>query len=41
MKVVMRVSCDDCGVFAVAYYTTLANGQDPSSFLYHQNTVRV
>ena len=25
---------DDCGLFAAAYYTTLAYGQNPSSYMY-------
>ena len=31
---------DDCGVFAAAYCTALANGQDPSSFVYNQSAMR-
>lgn len=30
-----QANYDDCGVFAAAYCTALANGQDPSSFMYN------
>ena len=35
-----QAGSDDCGVFAAAYCTTLANGQDPSSFVYRQDSMR-
>ena len=31
---------DDCGLFAAAYCTTLAFGQNPSSFVYDQSALR-
>ena len=30
----------DCGVFAVAYCTALAHDQDPSKFIYKQESMR-
>ena len=30
---------DDCGLFAAAYCTTLAFGQNPSSFVYDQSAL--
>ena len=31
---------DDCGLFAAAYCTTLAYGQNPSSYVYDQSALR-
>ena len=31
---------DDCGVFAAAYCTALVNGQDPSTLVYDQGSMR-
>ena len=31
---------DDCGVFAAAYSTTLAHGQNPCSYIYDQSVMR-
>ena len=31
---------DDCGVFATAYCTALASGQDPARFVYDQSVMR-
>ena len=31
---------DDCGLFAAAYCTSLAFGQNPSSFVYDQSALR-
>ena len=35
-----QANYDDCSVFAAAYCTALANGQDPSSFVYDQSAMR-
>ena len=35
-----QANYDDCGVFAAAYCTALANGQNPSSFVYNQSAMR-
>ena len=35
-----QANYDYCGVFAAAYCTALANGQNPSSFVYDQSTMR-
>ena len=35
-----QANYDDCGVFAAAYCTALANGQNPSSFVYDQSAMR-
>jgi len=31
---------DDCGIFAAAYSTSLANDQDPSACVYQQDAMR-
>ena len=35
-----QADSDDCGLFSAAYCTTLVNGQDPSLFVYHQDSMR-
>ena len=35
-----QVGFDDCGVFAAAYCTALVNGQDPSTLVYDQGSMR-
>ena len=36
----IQAGIDDCGVFAAAYSTALVNGQDPSTFVYDQGSMR-
>ena len=31
-----QAGSDDCGLFAAAYSTSLAHGQNPSAFVYNQ-----
>ena len=35
-----QAGTDDCGVFAVAYCTSLVYGQNPSMFVYNQTVMR-
>ena len=35
-----QVGFDDCGVFATAYTTALAHGQNPCSYIYDQGAMR-
>ena len=35
-----QAGSDDCGLFCAAYCTALVNGQDPSLFVYHQDSMR-
>ena len=39
-NVVRQAGYNDCGVFAAAYCTALANGQDPVTFVYNQSIMR-
>ena len=36
----MQEGSHDCGLFAVAYITSICNGQDPAVLLYKQNAMR-
>ena len=35
-----QAGTDDCGVFAVAYCTSLVHGQNPTMFVYNQTMMR-
>jgi len=39
-NVIKQAGYNDCGVFAAAYCTALANGQDPETFVYNQSIMR-
>ena len=36
----MQQGCDDCGLFAIAFATLLARGEQPGSFFYEQEAMR-
>ena len=36
----MQEGSHDCGLFAVAYITSICNGPDPAVLLYKQNAMR-
>ena len=36
IDVQMQQGCDDCGLFAMAFATSLARGEQPGSFFYEQ-----
>jgi hypothetical protein len=40
MDVQMQQGCDDCGLFAIAFATSLARGEQPGSFFYEQKAMR-
>ena len=40
IDVQMQEGSHDCGLFAVAYITSICNGQDPAVLLYKQNAMR-
>ena len=40
IDVQMQEGSHDCGLFAVAYITSICNGQDPAVLLYKQNATR-
>ena len=40
VDVQMQEGSHDCGLFAVAYITSICNGQDPAIVLYKQNATR-
>ena len=39
-NVTKQSGCNDCGVFAPAYCTALAHGQDPSTLIFNQGAMR-
>ncbi|KAL5501981.1 hypothetical protein EMCRGX_G008666 [Ephydatia muelleri] len=40
VDVQMQQGCDDCGLFAIAFATSLARGEQPGSFFYQQKAMR-
>ena len=40
VDVQMQQGCDDCGLFAIAFATSLARGEKPGSFFYQQKAMR-
>ena len=40
VDVQMQQGCDDCGLFAIAFATSLARGEQPGSFFYQQKVMR-
>ena len=40
MRVQSQKGCNDCGVFALAFATTLCNGECPTSMTYNQKSMR-
>ena len=40
VDVQMQEGSHDCGLFALAYITSICNGQDPAVLLYKQNAMR-
>ena len=40
IDVQMQQGCDDCGLFAIAFATLLARGEQPGSFFYEQTVMR-
>ncbi|KAL5493490.1 hypothetical protein EMCRGX_G014680 [Ephydatia muelleri] len=40
IDVQMQQGCDDCGLFAIAFATSLARGEQPGSFFYKQKAMR-
>ncbi len=41
LKCQKQVSAEDCGLFAIAIATSIANGEDPSMKEYYQGMMRM